>query len=338
MREVPITTGRPSATISSSRRSSSRLCSSVLPKPIPGSSRIRSSAIPGGDRERHPLLEERLDVADDIVVVRVVLHRPRAAEHVHQAAVGAAVGDDAGHLGVAPQRGHVVDEGGAGGRARLRRPAAFEVSIESRARLPVRASPSITGSTRRSSLGVHGLGARTRRLAADVEDRRALCLELEAVGDRRRGIEVQAPVGERVGRDVDDAHHAKGPRGFEPRRGGRAALTHPATGRARRRYRRASSSCSRSRLLSTLIRNSQLTIQTRSARAEQHDAGAARRGAPVPEHDRSTTPATAIASGSQTRVMDSATRPVCHRPRSCSVRHVTWLTSPVTSAILVVVS
>ena len=46
LREAPMTTGRPSATSSSSRRTSSRLCSSVLPKPIPGSSRIRSSAIP----------------------------------------------------------------------------------------------------------------------------------------------------------------------------------------------------------------------------------------------------------------------------------------------------
>src|SRR6185312_8391748 len=46
LREVPITSGRPSATSSSKRRSSSRLCSTVLPKPMPGSSMIRCSAIP----------------------------------------------------------------------------------------------------------------------------------------------------------------------------------------------------------------------------------------------------------------------------------------------------
>ena len=45
--------------------------------------------------------EERLDLVDDVVVARVVLHRARLAEHVHQAAVGAALGDDAGHLAVA---------------------------------------------------------------------------------------------------------------------------------------------------------------------------------------------------------------------------------------------
>src|SRR3954462_8165691 len=46
LRLVPMTSGRPSAVSSSRRRSSSRLCSSVLPKPIPGSSWIRSSGTP----------------------------------------------------------------------------------------------------------------------------------------------------------------------------------------------------------------------------------------------------------------------------------------------------
>src|SRR5213076_2255527 len=46
LREVPMTTGRPSATSSPRRRSSSRLCSTVLPNPMPGSRRIRSSAMP----------------------------------------------------------------------------------------------------------------------------------------------------------------------------------------------------------------------------------------------------------------------------------------------------
>src|SRR5262249_11652836 len=46
LREVPITTGRPSSTSSSRRRSSSKLRPTVLPNPTPGSSRIRPSAIP----------------------------------------------------------------------------------------------------------------------------------------------------------------------------------------------------------------------------------------------------------------------------------------------------
>src|SRR5205807_6125226 len=43
LREVPITSGRPIATISSRRRINSRLCSTVFPKPIPGSSQTCSS-------------------------------------------------------------------------------------------------------------------------------------------------------------------------------------------------------------------------------------------------------------------------------------------------------
>ena len=94
LRDVPITSGRPRSVSSSSRASSSRLCSSVLPKPIPGSSWIRSSATPAATANAHPLLEERLDVGDDVVVARIALHRARLAEHVHQAAVDAAVGDE----------------------------------------------------------------------------------------------------------------------------------------------------------------------------------------------------------------------------------------------------
>ena len=66
------------------------------------------------DRELDALLEEGADVVDDVVVARVVLHRARLAEHVHQAAVAAAIGDEAGQLGLLAEGGHVVDEGGAG--------------------------------------------------------------------------------------------------------------------------------------------------------------------------------------------------------------------------------
>ena len=85
--------------------------------------------------------------------------------------------------------------------------AALEVSIEICARVPAATSPSITGSTRRSSSClVDGLGSGPRRLAADVEDRRALELQLEPVRDRGVRVEVTAAVRERVRRDVDHAH------------------------------------------------------------------------------------------------------------------------------------
>ena len=57
---------------------------------------------PMRDRERHPLLEERLDLGYDIVVARILLHRPRLTEHVHQAAVDPRRGDHVGHRRVPP--------------------------------------------------------------------------------------------------------------------------------------------------------------------------------------------------------------------------------------------
>ena len=65
------------------------------------------------DGEGEPLLEEGLHLGDDVLVARVVLHRPRLAEHVHEAEVGVAVRDDTGELRVAAQRRHVVDHAGA---------------------------------------------------------------------------------------------------------------------------------------------------------------------------------------------------------------------------------
>ena len=106
-REAPTTTGRPIATISSRRRSSSRLCSRVLPKPIPGSSQIRSSAIAGLDGESEPLLEESLDLGDDVLVAGVFLHRPGLALHVHETDIDFGVGDESApspDLGEEPRR------------------------------------------------------------------------------------------------------------------------------------------------------------------------------------------------------------------------------------------
>ena len=56
------------------------------------------------DRELDALLEEGADVVDDVVVAGVVLHGARLAEHVHEAAVAAAIGDEAGELGIAGGR------------------------------------------------------------------------------------------------------------------------------------------------------------------------------------------------------------------------------------------
>ena len=60
-------------------------------------------------REAQPLLQERLDLGDDVVVARIALHRPRRAEHVHQAQLRSVLPDELGDLRRRPQRRDVVD-------------------------------------------------------------------------------------------------------------------------------------------------------------------------------------------------------------------------------------
>ncbi len=157
------------------------------------------------DGEREPLLEEPLHVGDDVVVHRIRLHRPRLALHVHQADVAASVRDDARELGVGAQRGDVVDEldaelDRAARHRRLRR-----VDRDGRA--------GEVGEHRLDALELLGRrdagGARTGRLAADVDDRRA-GLE-HPPGGRHRGVgpQVDTAVRERVRRDVQHAHHGR---------------------------------------------------------------------------------------------------------------------------------
>ena len=204
LRDVPTTTGRPSATISSSRRRSSRLWSSVLPKPMPGSSQTRSSATPAADGEREPLLEERLHVRDDVVVARIVLHGARLAEHVHQAAVHAGVGHQTRELRLEAEGRHVVHDR----RARVDR-GAGDLDLR-RVDRDARAHRGGALDDRQHAadllVGRDGLRPGTRRLAADVEDVRALVEQLAAVRHGRVRGEELAAVRERVRRHVDDPH------------------------------------------------------------------------------------------------------------------------------------
>ena len=187
LREVPTTIGRPSSRSSPSRRSSSRLCSTVLPKPIPGSTQIRSSSIPASIAAAIRAREERPDLVDDVVVARVVLHRPRRAEHVHQHDLAVALGAERRQLGVAAQRGDVVDDRRARRRAPPRRPRPSRCrsrprSRRRRERLDHRARVRAS-----SSSAPTASAPGPRRLAADVEDVGALRGQLAAVRDRRLG-------------------------------------------------------------------------------------------------------------------------------------------------------
>ena len=70
----------------------------------------------------------------------------------------------------------------------------------------------MTGTTRSSSSATSGRVAPGRVDSPPMSSRSAPCVaQLEAVRDRGVGGPVEPAVGERVGRDVDDAHH-QGPR------------------------------------------------------------------------------------------------------------------------------
>jgi hypothetical protein len=147
------------------------------------------------------------DLAGDVVVDRFGLHRARRAAHVHQADAAARMRRDELDRARRSQRGDVVDDVGAeverGAHdldlGRVDRDRAAEA--DRRLRAPGERAPAL--------LDAHRQRAGPARLAADVEDVGAFGEHLLAAGDRLRRRQARAAFGERVGRDVDDAHHAR---------------------------------------------------------------------------------------------------------------------------------
>ena len=168
-----------------------------------------------------------------------------------------------GHRRVAAQRGDVVDERRARRRAPRRHRRLGGVDRDLRPQ-PASRRPSITGRTRAQLLG---LGHRARRPAASTRRRRRGSPRRHARARApwaiaARGVEVTAPVGERVRGHVDDPHHREvaGRRASVRRRGSSSGQ------RPCRRSTRAPAPPLRARgWCSTLSRNIQLTIHTISA-------------------------------------------------------------------------
>ena len=158
------------------------------------------------DGEPEPLLEEGGDVAGDVVVHGIELHRPRLSLHVHQAQVGLRGRDDAGQLRVAAKRGDIVHEL----RAELDR-AAGDLGLGGVDRDRHLALKRLEDRHDAPQLLVerHALGAGPRRLAPDVHDRGAFVQHPSRGRDSILRLEVDSAVRERVGRDVDDAHHRR---------------------------------------------------------------------------------------------------------------------------------
>ena len=133
------------------------------------------------------------------------MHRSRLALHVHQADVGTGVGDHSCEVGIRAQRSDVVDHVRPGLQRHLRHVRLHRIDGDG----DIAPAPDLFDD-RNDALDLrflgHRLGAGSGRLAADVDDRRAVRLHPQRRINRCGSIEVHAAVGEGVGRHVDDAH------------------------------------------------------------------------------------------------------------------------------------
>jgi protein-tyrosine phosphatase len=160
--------------------------------------------------EGEPLLQEGDDFGDDIVVARILLHRPGLAEHVHETEVRLGIRDDASEIGVAAESGDVVDHHGAGFEGTA---GDLRIGGVNRNRHPHEVGEDGLDSAQ-LLLERHRLGARAGGLAAHVDDGGAFLHETVRARHRSFHMQEGPAVGKGVGRHVDDAHHARARKKF----------------------------------------------------------------------------------------------------------------------------
>jgi 2-haloacid dehalogenase len=162
----------------------------------------------GPDAGIHTRFEIIEDVELDIVVLGIVLHGAWIALRVHQDDGRAKFRSGFDRAIVEAQRRDIVDDVGSG-----RDGGTHDFGLAG-----VDGDQRVHGIAKRLDHGhhprnllLHGHGFRTRacRLAADIDDIRAVGCQLHAVPDGGLRVGQQAPVGEAVGRDVDDTHDAR---------------------------------------------------------------------------------------------------------------------------------
>ena len=207
LRDNPARIGAPSARSSPRRRRSSRLCSTVLPKPKPGSMTMRWRGMPAADTGLDPLLQEITHLAGHIGVDRMVLHAARLALHVHETHryLQRRRGFDRARFA---QRTHVIDESGAG---RDRGTHDFRLGGIDGDRHRHGACNRFDDRNHPVELFLHGnrLRPRTGGFAADIDDVRALLDHRECVRHGRIAHQKNTPVREGVGGNVQDPHDGR---------------------------------------------------------------------------------------------------------------------------------
>src|SRR6185295_2534950 len=150
------------------------------------------------------LEQEPRDLGHHVVVAGLLLHRAGRALHVHHHHCRLRVRDRIDRT-LTAQSVHIVHHGAAGSDRRAHDVGLHRVHRDRdtflRERFHHRNHPA------HFFLDGDGLRARPRRLAAHVDQVGALVAKREAVRDRLRSIEEPPAIGERIRRNVHDAHH-----------------------------------------------------------------------------------------------------------------------------------
>ena len=206
LREKPTSTGRPSASRTSSLRTSSRFWATVLPKPMPGSRQIRSSGMPCATAKASRSSRNEATSAATSPYrgsACIVRGSPCMCMRQRYAPAPATTPASSG----SPRRAVTSLTRIAPRSSAARATAAFDVSIEI-GRSPPRRSR--TGTTRRSSSSAETPSEPGRVDSPPTSTIAAPSAIIRfAAVDCDRRVEVDAAVRERVGRDVDDAHHRR---------------------------------------------------------------------------------------------------------------------------------
>ncbi|MDT4852212.1 hypothetical protein FQZ97_864360 [compost metagenome] len=158
-----------------------------------------------GEACLHAFGEKTRDLAKQVVITRILLHVARLAKHVHQAHREPAIGRRI-QGAVAAQGAHIVDHPRPKARAfaHHRRGGGIQgnhhIQFAGDGLDHWRDTLQLLG--RR-----HRAGSRPSRLTADVDQGRASGHHLGGMAQRRVASIEATAVGERIGGDIEDAHH-----------------------------------------------------------------------------------------------------------------------------------
>ena len=232
LRDTPITTGGPTAAIASRCRRSERLCSPVLPNPMPGSMQIASSEMPASCAARTRSARNAATSATTSSYRGsscIVLGMPRMCMRQTGTPAPATTSAMRGSTRIADTS--FTNDAPAAIAASAT--TAFVRVDRDRHVGRLAQAADHREHARQLDVGRDGIRPRAGRLAADVEQVGAVGDERDAARDRGPGIQVLAAVRERVGRHVDHAHHRRGREPIRQRGHGRDSRMAPPTTRRR---------------------------------------------------------------------------------------------------------